>query len=244
MLFLIVVSSFAISAIAFVGVVSLAFKDRILDGILLCLVGFAAGALIGGAFLHLLPETVERSTSIGIFLMLSLGFFLFFLLEKLIWRHCHKGTCEIHPFAYVNLVGDCVHNFIDGVVIAASFLTSVELGIATSLSVAFHEVPQEIGDFGVLVYGGLTKSKALILNFITALTAVVGGIMGYYLSSCMEGAIVYILPFTAGGFIYIAASDLVPELHREENLRRSLSSSALFLSGFVFMLLVKLHFSS
>ncbi len=239
---LIIASSFLISAVSFVGVVSLAFKDDVLDRVLLCLVGFAAGALIGGAFLHLLPETVEKSTDISVFLALSFGFFLFFLLEKLIWRHCHTGACEIHPFAYVNLIGDAVHNFIDGLVIAASFLSGVELGIATSLAVAFHEVPQEIGDFGVLVYGGLKKARALGLNFLTALTAVIGGVVGYYLSSSVEGAIVYILPFTAGGFIYIAASDLVPELHKERSLRRSSASFAFFLLGYSFMLFVKLYF--
>ena len=240
-LFLILVSSFFISIISFVGVVGLAFKDKILDSILLSLVGLAAGALIGGAFLHLLPETVEQSNSLNIYLVLSLGFFLFFLLEKLIWRHCHKSECELHPFAYINLIGDGVHNFIDGLVIAASFLSGIELGIATSLAVAFHEIPQEIGDFGVLIYGGLEKSKALILNFITALTAVVGGIIGYYLSSHLGEAIIYILPFTAGGFIYIAASDLIPELHKEKNLQRSIVSFTFLLLGFMFMLFVKLY---
>lgn len=243
MLFLIIVSSLLISLIAFVGVVSLAVKDEVLDRILLCLVGFAAGALIGGAFLHLLPETVEKSTSMNVFLALSLGFFLFFLLEKLLWRHCHKGKCEVHPFAYINLIGDGVHNFIDGLVMAASFLSGVELGIVTSLAVAFHEVPQEIGDFGVLVYGGLEKSRALILNFLTALTVIIGGFVGYFLSSHIGESMIFILPFTAGGFIYIAASDLIPELHREVNPKRSLASFAVFFLGFVFMLLVKLYFS-
>lgn len=243
MLFLIIVSSLLISLIAFVGVVSLAVKDEVLDRILLCLVGFAAGALIGGAFLHLLPETVEKSTSMNVFLALSLGFFLFFLLEKLLWRHCHKGKCEVHPFAYINLIGDGVHNFIDGLVMAASFLSGVELGIVTSLAVAFHEVPQEIGDFGVLVYGGLEKSRALILNFLTALTVIIGGFVGYFLSSHIGESMIFILPFTAGGFIYIAASDLIPELHREVNPKRSLASFAVFFLGFVFMLLVKLYSS-
>ena len=129
---------------------SLALKDEILDKLLLYLVEFAAGALIGGAFVHLLPETVERSTDLNIFLALSSGFFLFFLLEKFVWRQCHKRKCK-----------DGVHNFIDGLVIAASFLSGIELGIATSLAVAFHEVPQEIGDFGVLIYTGLKKSRLL-----------------------------------------------------------------------------------
>jgi len=243
MLLLIIASSFLISLIAFVGVVSLAIKDEVLDRILLYLVGFAAGALIGGAFLHLLPETVERSTSMNVFLALSFGFFLFFLLEKLVWRHCHKGKCEVHPFAYVNLIGDGVHNFIDGLVMAASFLSNIQLGIVTSFAVAFHEIPQEIGDFGVLVYGGLGKSKALILNFFAGLMVIVGGLVGYFLQSYIGESMIFILPFAAGGFIYIAASDLIPELHKEVNPRRSLVSFAVFLLGFAFMLFVKLYFS-
>ncbi len=243
MILLIVASSFLISLIAFIGIVSLAVKEKVLDKILLCLVGFAAGALMGGAFLHLLPETVEKSTNMNVFLALSLGFFLFFLLEKLLWRHCHKGKCEIHPFAYINLVGDGVHNFIDGLVLAASFLSSVELGIVTFLAVASHEIPQEIGDFGVLVYGGMKKSRALILNFITALSVIGGGIIGYYLSSIVGESIIYLLPFTAGGFIYIAASDLIPELHKEVDSRRSWASFGVFFAGFALMLLIKLYFS-
>ncbi|MGD8506072.1 MAG: ZIP family metal transporter [Candidatus Bathyarchaeota archaeon] len=244
MLLLIIAISFLISLIAFVGVVSLAIKDEVLDRILLYLVGFAAGALIGGAFLHLLPEAVERSTSMNVFLALSFGFLLFFLLEKLIWRHCHKGKCEVHPFAYVNLIGDGIHNFIDGLVMATSFLSGIQLGIVTSLAVAFHEIPQEIGDFGVLVYGGLRKSKALILNFSAGLTAIIGGLVGYFLQSYIGESMIFILPFAAGGFIYIAASDLIPELHKEVNPRRSLASFAVFLLGFAFMLFVKLYSSS
>jgi zinc and cadmium transporter len=243
MLQFIIISSFLISLISFVGAISLAVKHDVLDKILLSLVGFAAGALIGGAFLHLLPETVQKSTDMNVFLSLSFGFFLFFLLEKLVWRHCHKRKCEIHPFAYMNLFGDGVHNFIDGLVIAASFVSSIELGIVTSLAVAFHEVPQEIGDFGVLVYGGFKKSKALFMNFATAITAVIGGIVGYYLSSYVGGSMIYLLPFTAGGFIYIAASDLIPELRKEVNPRKSMVSFGIFLLGFAFMLLVKLYFS-
>ncbi len=240
---MITASSFLISLIAFVGVVSLAIKDEVLDRILLYLVGFAAGALIGGAFLHLLPETVERSTSMNVFLALSFGFLLFFLLEKLLWRHCHKGKCEVHPFAYVNLIGDGVHNFIDGLIMAASFLSNIQLGIVTSFAVAFHEIPQEIGDFGVLVYGGLGKSKALILNFFAGLTVIIGGLVGYFLQSYIGESMIFILPFAAGGFIYIAASDLIPELHKEVNTRRSLASFAVFLLGFAFMSFVKLYFS-
>jgi zinc and cadmium transporter len=241
---LVVLSSLLISIIAFVGVICLAVRSKVLDALLLPLVGFAAGALIGGAFLHLLPEAINKSTDLGVFLALSFGFFLFFLLEKLIWRHCHRSSCSVHPFAYINLIGDGLHNFIDGLVIAASFLNSVNLGIVTCLAVAFHEIPQEIGDFGVLVYGGLGRSKALALNFVSALTVVMGGIIGCCLSSYLGGAMVYLLPFTAGGFIYVAASDLIPELHKEADPRKTLASFTFFLLGFALMLLIKLTFTN
>lgn len=244
MLLAIIASSSLIALIAFVGAVGFAIKSEEFEGALLSLVGFAAGVLIGGAFLHLLPEAVERSTSLNVYISLSFGFFLFFLLEKVLWRHCHNGKCELHPFAYINLIGDGIHNFIDGLVISASFLSNVQLGITTFLAVAFHEIPQEIGDFGVLVYSGLEKSKALILNFFTSLLVVFGGLTGYFLSSIIQESMVLILPFTAGGFIYIAASDLIPELHREPNQRRSLASFAVFFLGFAFMLFAKLYFQS
>ncbi len=152
----------------------------------------------------------------GIFLIS--GILVFFVLEKFIhWRHCHVPTSKEHPhpFAIMNLIGDCLHNLIDGLVIGGTYLASIPLGITTTLAVLFHEIPQEIGDFGVLIHGGFKKKKALLFNFLTALTAVVGAILGLLLGGVVENFAAFIIPFTAGGFVYIASSDLIPELHRE-----------------------------
>lgn len=234
----ILLATFIVSLISFIGAATLVLSEKLLKKILLALVGFAAGALIGGAFLHLLPESIGKSAAgdlHNIFLAVISGFVVFFVLEKLLWRHCHERACPIHVFAYLNLFGDGVHNFIDGLVMAASFVVSIPLGLVTTLAIAAHEIPQEIGDFGVLIYGGFKPRKALLLNFVTALTAVAGGVTGYYLSSYIGGAIMFLLPFAAGGFLYIAASDLIPELHKETNTLKTVISFASFLAGIVLM---------
>jgi len=236
----ILASTFVVSLISFIGVLTLVLKEKLLDKILLVLVALSAGALMGGAFLHLIPEAVEEFGDGSIFIYVLVGFVLFFLVEKVLhWRHCHKGKCDIHTFAYMNLIGDGVHNFIDGLIIAASFVVDIGLGIVTTIAVALHEIPQEIGDFGVLVYGGIKKVKALFLNFITALTAIIGGIVGYFLSGNVEGSIVFLLPFAAGGFIYIAASDLIPEIRKEVSLKKSLLYLGIFILGILLMYGVK-----
>ena len=192
---------------------------------------------MGGAFLHLIPEAVEEFESFNIFLYVLVGFILFFLVEKLLhWRHCHKQHCSVHTFAYMNLVGDCVHNFIDGLIIAAGFITNIHLGIVTTLAVALHEIPQEIGDFGVLVYGGFKKTRALFLNFICALTAILGGIIGYFISANITE---FLLPFASGGFIYIAATDLIPEIKKEVNIKSWIITFLVFLMGILIMYCVR-----
>ena len=225
-------STFLISLIAFVGALTLVLKENLLRKILSILVSLSAGALIGGAFLHLLPEAILKVDAapdiiLNIFLYLLFGFCLFFILEQFIsWHHhhhtCHDGDCGIKPFSYLILISDGIHNFIDGLIIAGSFVINPTVGIVTTLAVALHEIPQELGDFGVLVYGGFDKTKALILNLISALTAVLGGLIGYFLSARIEGLAVYILPFAAGTFIYIAASDLIPEIKSDEKFKKSL----------------------
>ncbi len=219
------ISVFLVSLISFVGVFFLAVKKSVLQRILFFLVSFAAGSMLGGAFIHLLPEAVDQ---LGLGFKFSLpilgGVLAFFILEKFIaWRHCHIPTSRKHPhpLALMNLVGDAFHNFIDGVVIAASFMTDFSLGMVTSLAVVFHEIPQEIGDFGVLVYGGFSKGKALLFNFASALTAVLGAILTLFLGSRLLGVIPLVIPFTAGGFLYIAGSDLIPELHKETDVLKS-----------------------
>jgi len=237
----ILISTGLVSLISLVGVFTLSIKGNTLHKILFGLVGFSAGALIGGAFLHLLPEALTRAGSTFVFSSLILGIVLFFMLERYMhWRHCHQeGACEIHPVTYLNLIGDGFHNFIDGMVIAAAFITSFKLGIVTTLAVILHEIPQELGDFAVLVYGGFSRTKALFYNFISALTAILGALVAYFIYDFVHGFANFIIPLTAGGFIYIAASDLIPEIHKEKDIKRSTMGFFAFLLGIGFMALAK-----
>jgi zinc and cadmium transporter len=243
-LLFILLATFIVSLISFVGVICLALKENILNKILLVLIGLSAGALMGGAFLHLLPEAVEKSTGLDVYLFVLMGFILFFLIEKVLhWRHCHKGECDVHTFQYMNLVGDSIHNFIDGMIMAASFVVSVPLGITTTIAISTHEIPQEIGDFGVLLYGGFSKRRAITLNFVVALTAVLGGVVGYFVSSLIENIVLFILPFAAGGFIYIAATDLVPEIRKELDMKKYMATLLVFICGILIMWVTKVVFS-
>lgn len=218
-------SVFLISLLSFIGLLFLAVKKELLQKILLFLVSFATGGLLGGAFLHLLPEAAEQLGLGWGFSLITLGGILaFFVLEKFIfWRHCHIPTSKTHPHpvVFMNLVGDGFHNLLDGVMVAASFMTDFSLGIVTTLAVLIHEIPQEIGDFGVLVYGGFSKVKALLFNFASGLIAILGVILTLALGAKFTNLVPLILPFTAGGFIYIASSDLIPELKKETQVGKS-----------------------
>ena len=239
----ILLATFIVSLISFVGVITLALTKKLLNKILLVLVGLSAGALMGGAFLHLLPEAAEASEGLNVYLFVLVGFILFFLIEKVLhWRHCHKGECDVHTFRYMNLVGDSIHNFIDGMILAASFVVSIPLGVTTTIAISAHEIPQEIGDFGVLLYGGFSKKKAIILNFCVALTAVMGGLIGYFLTSYVENIVVFIIPFAAGGFIYIAATDLVPEIRKELDMKKYMVTLVIFICGILRMWATKIVF--
>jgi len=235
----ILIAAFLVSLLSFVGVIFLFNKKT--DKLMFILVSFAVGALLGGAFLHLLPEALESGLNFeNIFLYVIFGIIVFFVLEKfLYWRHCHSGKCHVHTFTYMSLVGDGVHNFIDGMIIAASFLANTTLGITATIAIALHEIPQEIGDFSILVYGGFSKKKALLFNFLSALTAVLGALFVYFFSFMIEGLTTFILPFAAGGFIYIAACDLIPELHKEKRIHHSLAQLFFFLTGIILMWLFK-----
>jgi len=239
------ISVFLISLISFVGLFFLAFKKEVLQKLLLFLVSFATGGLLGGAFLHLLPEAAEKLGLGWSFSLMTLGGILaFFILEKFIfWRHCHIPTSKTHPHpvVFMNLIGDGFHNLLDGVMIAASFMIDFSLGMATTLAVLVHEIPQEIGDFSVLVYGGFGKAKALFLNFASGLVAVLGAILTLALGAKFTNLIPLILPFTAGGFIYIASSDLIPELKKETQISKSLLQLLGLLLGIGLMLLLTLN---
>ncbi|MCM8765901.1 MAG: ZIP family metal transporter [Candidatus Omnitrophica bacterium] len=231
-------ASILVSLIAFIGIFSLLIKERLLQKILLTLVGFSAGGLMGGSFFHLLPEALEETREVNfVFLNLILGFIIFFILERYFrWRHCHKGgKCEIHPFTYLNLLGDGLHNLVDGLVLGGSFFTDLRLGLITTLAIILHEIPQELGDFGILLYGGFSKTKALIFNFFSALSAVLGTGLGFFFSSRISSFSQLLLPVASGGFIYIASCDLIPELHRQPNTRETTLSILFFILGIIVM---------
>ncbi len=233
-----------ISLFSLCGAVGFVLRDKILNKISMFLVAFSTGALLGGAFFHLLPEAAEKMDYIEINAYLLIGIALFYLLERILkWRHCHsEKDCNVHTFTYMSLIGDGIHNFIDGLVIVSAFCVNFEVGLATTVAIASHEIPQELGDFGVLIHGGFSKSKALFWNFVSALTAIVGVIIGYCLVKNIDNASLLLLPFAAGGFVYIAMSDLIPELHKEPGLRKSLYSFALLVLGLMFMFITKLIF--
>ena len=237
-------SVFLVSVLSFVGVLTLAVRAEKLEKFLLYMVSFSAGALFGDAFIHLLPEIVEQvGFGLRISLYVLLGIILSFIIEKIIrWRHHHHHLCahphhhkHAHPFALMNLFGDGLHNFIDGLIIGASYLVSTPVGIATTIAVVAHEIPQEFGDFGVLLQGGFTKGRALFFNFMSALTAVLGAIVALTLSTYVANITVLLIPLAAGAFIYIAGSDLIPELHKESDANGSLWQVITFILGVAVM---------
>ena len=241
-----ILSVILVSLISFIGIFILLVKIKKINKFLIYLVSFAAGALLGDAFIHIIPELIESNsfTLATSFYILS-GIGIMFILEKFVhWQHCHRNISEkshVHPFAYTNLIGDALHNFIDGIIIAGSYIASVKIGIATTIAVVLHEIPQEIGDFGILVHGGFSRMKALMLNFASALFALLGALITFALSSKIGNIEAILLPIAAGGFIYIAGSDLIPELHKETNVKKSLIQlisliiGALIISALIFL---------
>ena len=227
-----------VSLISLIGVITLSLNSKKLNKFLLYLVSFCAGALLGDTFIHLLPESVEEFgfTLFTAFSILS-AIVVFLVIEKIIkWHHCHNAECHEeeahhHTFTYMNLIGDGVHNLIDGMVIASSYLISLPLGIATTIAVILHEIPQEIGDFGVLLHGGFSKTQALKANFLSALGAFAGAGIGIFLFESIPLFNAFIVPFTAGGFIYIAGADLIPEIHKETELSTSILQIICILLG-------------
>lgn len=240
----IILSTFLVSLGVLVGAMALLLKQKKLEHILLVLISLSAGTLIGGAFFHLIPEAMERwpNGTDQVFWIVLGGFIFFFVMEKILhWRHCHhRHGCSQHVFfGHLSLVGDGVHNFIDGLIIAASFAADFRLGIATTVAVALHEIPQEVGDFGVLLYSGFKKMRAVLLNYAIALTVILGGVVGYFFSSKVDSFIDYALPFTAGGFLYIGMSDLIPEIKKENRTLYSILTFVIFISGLALSYLLK-----
>jgi zinc and cadmium transporter len=233
----ILLSVFLVSLVSFVGVLTLYLRPNLLDKILFALVSFAAGALLGAAFLDLLPEAIEENGG-PVMVYALIGIVAFFVIETfLYWYHCHYGhhhhhrhhRIQVQPFTWLNLIGDGIHNFVDGMIIAASYLVSVPLGVTTTFAVVLHEIPQELGDFGVLVFGGMSRARAVFYNFLSALTAVLGALVVFFFN--VQNITKFLIPFAAGGFIYIASADLLPELHKERNIQRAATQLLFFLLG-------------
>ncbi len=234
-------SVFLVSLVSLVGAFTLSFGMARVKKWLLLFVSFSAGTLLGDAFLHLLPEVVEEAgftpqISFGVLA----GILVWFIIEKFIqWHHCHHvhddEDSHIHPFAILNLVGDFLHNILDGMIIAASFIVSIPVGIATTIAVILHEIPQEMSDFGVLMHGGFSRARALFMNFLSGLGAILGGIFALFAAGQIEGVEMLLVPFAAGSFIYIATADLIPELHKEVRVNESIKHLVALLLGIVAM---------
>lgn len=218
----IVLSVLVVSLISLVGVLYLTLSLPRLQKLLLWFVSFAAGTLLGDVFLHLLPELIEENdTTPSLSLTILAGILFFWIIEKFIhWRHCHTPSSidHPHPLAFMNLIGDALHNFLDGMIIASAWFVSPAVGIATTIAVVFHEIPQEISDFGVLIHAGLTRTKAVLFNLLSALTALAGAGLVIWLQEWSEAATPWLVAATIGGFIYIATADLFPELKKDARL--------------------------
>ncbi|MFP5298973.1 MAG: ZIP family metal transporter [Actinomycetota bacterium] len=227
-----------VSSLSGVGALTLFFKRHILQRVLLLLVSFAAGALLGDTFLHLIPEITE--TDIGFDLVASFsilgGMLAFFILEKVLhWHHAHMPHEDvIHPIAASNLVGDALHNFLDGAIVAGAFIADPALGVATTIAVALHEIPQELGDFSILLHSGMEPKKALRLNVASSLVALAGAVVALTIASTADLER-FLLPFSAGAFIYIASTDLIPELHKEPEPVKSLMQATALIAGVAVM---------
>ena len=231
----ILASVFLVSAISLIGVISLAVGRNRLHAFLTICIAFASGTLLSAAFLHILPEAYEEIGAATPQMMLA-GILLFFFIEKFIhWHHCGQEECHVRPAAYLNIIGDGVHNFVDGLIIAAAYLTNPQTGIVTTFAIVLHEIPQEFGDFSILLHSGMKVRKALAYNFLSATTAFAGAIAGYMSFTQIEMLIPYALAAAAGGFIYIATADLMPELHKENKPGMLLAQTIALLAGVLLM---------
>lgn len=239
----ILVSTLVISLISLTGIAFILVNRKILERIIHYLVSFAVGGLFGGAFFHLIPESFENfKKNSNASLLIIAGILMFFILEKFFhWIHNHEKSFSEVPIKIhgpLNIVADAFHNFIDGILIAASFLINTELGMATTIAVLLHEIPQEIGDFGVLIHSGYTITRALFYNLLSALTAFIGVFIVFALGSSAQLVAHYVVPLAAGGFIYLAGSDLIPELHNENSFQKSVFQLLTMLLGFGILFLL------
>ncbi len=238
--FWVVLSGVAMSAIALVGSVTLLLSESALRRIVLPLVAFAAGSLIGGAFFHMIPAAItETNDPLKTFVWVAFGFLVFFVLEQFLhYHHCHRASAECRqPLTYLVLIGDALHNFLGGLAVAAAIVTDLRLGAITWLAAAAHEIPQELGDFGVLMHGGWPKSRALVFNLLSASTFLLGSLLAYVASHQIE--VFFLVPFAAGNFLYIGASDLVPEVNKHREFWTNLILFVAFAGGLLTLLVIR-----
>jgi zinc and cadmium transporter len=248
-----IIAAFVVSLLSLIGIFALSLKEKTLHNALLILVAFSAGSILGVAYFDLLPEAVELVEDPIVFVYITFGFIMFFFLERFIyWYHGHGHEADITTeaankalmriFAFLNLLGDGIHNFIDGMVIAASFFAGFPVGLAATVAVIFHELPQEMGDYGILVYAGFKRSRALLLNFVVALTVVLGGISGAFFMGMIEALSGLLIALSVGGFIYLAASELIPEMQKEKSFKKSAVQFFMFILGIFLIWLLGLVF--
>jgi zinc and cadmium transporter len=232
----IVAAGLGMALISLVGVATLLLHEPLLNRLLLPLVALAAGSLIGGAFFHLIPTALEEIDSeTHVWLLVTAGFVAFFALEQALhWHRRHgDGGDREQPLTYLVLIGDAIHNFIDGITVCAAFLVDVRLGVTAWVAAAAHEIPQELGDFAVLLHGGWSKLRATAFNLLSSLTFLAGGVLTYAASAAVD--VSYLVPFAAGTFLYIGATDLVPEINKRDSARSNVLSFAIFLAGVALM---------
>lgn len=227
----IVVGGVVMSLLALSGSLTLLLPERLFDRVVPPLVALAAGTLIGGALLHMLPEAVATmGNRLEVYGWLVVGFLGFFVLEQFLhWHHCHRAVAQHGPLGYLILLADGMHNFIGGLAVGGAFLIDIRVGLITWTAAAAHEIPQELGDFGILVHAGWSRSRALAFNFTSALTFLVGGVLAYAVAGAFD--VRWLLPFAAGNFLYIAAADLIPELTEHPEGSRKLLLTAMFTLG-------------
>ncbi|MFA5158787.1 MAG: ZIP family metal transporter [Patescibacteria group bacterium] len=239
----IIVSSLILALVSLAGGLALVITGKKFNQLIMYLVSFSAGALLAGALVHLLPESFEKiANSMLVSLLVLSGLVSFYILEQFIsWHHCHRSVGEhVHPVSYLILIADGVHNLIDGLAVGSAFMIDYHLGIATLIAVVAHEVPQELGDFGILIHSGWTARRALVFNLLSSLTFFIGAIITYFLSKEIE--IVYLLPIAAGSFIYIAAVDLLPQVNKACEQKPKLAHFLSFVLGTVLLIVLKIFF--
>lgn len=240
MLIYIILANVFISLLSLSGGLLIMRRKTMDKKIIQYLVAFAAGVILTTVFFDLLPEAMEHASELGehsnIFMPVFAGIMFSFFIERFfLWFHHHESTHGMRPALYLIIIGDAIHNFIDGIVIAATFMTNPQLGIITTIAIAAHEIPQEIADFSILIHSGLSKTKALLVNLLSAFTAVLGGVLSFYFLTKVEGSLPFLLSLSSGIFIYIAGSDLIPHLHKEYREQRKWAQVIPLILGIVIM---------